>query len=349
MCFFTNSRAIFAISAIALLFSAAVRPAISAQPMEFERPDAPVRITGGDWVWEYEPGRVIGEGKGGIKITWGGGIKATAETARLARPPLSFELGGAVRADFEGRTIFCRTLKYDEVAGILVAEGGVKIESQDPKLTIGSDVATFFGAGRPGAKLAFSGGVSLTAEREAIIECGELVYFPDTGFIQIEGEFSGEMPLAFISDAENPFHGRTAKLAGKNLFGIIEDGRIPAQGIAENVTISTGNAEITAPEIDFSSYFGENHLTMYSRFGRRVRGWFIAESGELGEFGCDVLQMAEKSGKMTLSGGVEISGEGIRILSGLVNLHYSEGYYKVTSESRTEIDFDDLRFLPGED
>ncbi len=308
-----------------------------------------MRITGGDWIWEYESGRVTGEGKGGIAISWGGGIKATAEKARLVRPPLSFELSGAVRADFEDRTIFCRSLKYDEDAGILVAEGAVRIESQDPKLAIASNVATFFGAGRPGSKLAFSGGVSLAAERDAKIECGELFYFPDTGFIQIEGEFSGELPLTFIADMENPFHGRIAELAGENLFGIIEDGQFPAQGAAENVTISTGNAEISAPEIEFASHAGENILSMHSRSGLRVRGWFIAESGERGEFVCDALEMAEKSGKMTLSGGVEISGEGMNILSRLVNLHYTEGYYKVTSESRTEINFEDLRFLPGEE
>lgn len=316
----------------------------------FDRPDAPVRILGGDWVWEFERGAVRGTGTGGLTITWGDGIRATAQTARVARPPVSFELAGGVRVDFEARTLYCDSLSYSEDADMIVASGGVRVESAEPAITIDASIASFIGAGKGEKRLvAFAGGVVMTGEGGARLECEEMIYTPGEEALHIEGAFEGRLPLEFIDDAENPFFGRTAAISGIDFIALLDSDGAPIAGAAENVTIETGNAELRAPDLEFTHAEGGRIIALHGRGGEMVTGWFRTERGERGDFECSHLTMEETTGRMTLSGDVWVGGEGVEMLSGLVNLDYIEGFYKVTSERRATISFDDLRLIPIED
>lgn len=330
---------------VSALFGA--ESAIAAMETQFSPPDSPVKILGGDWIWEFESGNVKGTGRGGIAISWGDGIRATAQNARIERPPIAFELSGGVRVDFEDRLLFCDSLSYDESADVLVATGNVRLVQTEPAVQIESGIASYFGLGGGGARIAFAHGVLLTGEGGSRLESEEMIYAAETGFAQIEGEFRGELPLDFITDNESPFLGRKANLGGINLIVFLDGEGTPFGGAAEDVIVSTGNAEINAPDLEFVEDAAGKQILLHARDGRQVTGWYKTVHGERGDFYCDHLSISEKSGKMKLSGAVSITGEGASILSEMVSLDYMEGYYKVTSATRTKISFDDLSFLPG--
>jgi hypothetical protein len=309
---------------------------------------SPIRIVGGDWRWEYfDDGRLIGTGQGAITIAIGADTTARAAYARVERPSQRVELEGAVVVTTREGELRCDRLVYDEGTMTISADGNVTGIYKEPPLRIESSSARYLLPSDDGLRegeASFQGGVTLYTTDDGVLECDEVKYYEQRNIVIIPASFSGRLPLKFVKDADNPFYGKNAVYRGETLDALLTESGEFEHAVAENVTIDTGNAFISAPVLSVEQTDAGANAILYSPADVRVTGWYVTPEGRRGDFECDRIGAEQSSGRMRLSGRVKVFGDGFQVLSELVNLEYKDGAYTIASVRRTEIDIADLYF-----
>ncbi len=265
--------------------------------------------------------------------------------AHMVRPQNSLTLSGNVEVISTQGSLKCDMLEYNESTGKARSVGNVTVTYVDPPLRIKSNEATYTKLKANDSFVAFNGSVSMLTAQDGSLECGDIKYYIDRGIISIPTKCTGALPLKFVDDPSNPFYGRDARFDGEMLDVLLDEDGTFSFAVSTNVTIDTGNAFISAPNLSVSSSGddSENAILNAPESGY-VTGWYLTAEGKRAEFSCKRLELDRKSGELRLSGRVNLNGEGFEMITELLNLDYIDGSFSASSDRRTEINIDDLFF-----
>ncbi|MEP0813669.1 MAG: hypothetical protein HRF49_03265 [bacterium] len=303
----------------------------------------PIRISGGDWRWEFEGGKAKGVGRGTITITWGE-LTANAESVTLSKPPVVVELTGGVKARWRDSEFLCAELRADEDANAVMARD-VVAEFVEPALSVAADEASLAGAFSNKTErrvAAFRGNVEMNAAEFGSVATGEAKYYPDEGLAEIPEAFSGAIPMFFVKDPENPFYGETASVSGDSISAVMGPGGEILDAACERISIESPSGSLYAPTLALSTDKGLFEIVARASPSEKISGHFIAPDGRKADFSCSRFSARERSRQVSLSGRVEVTGEGITLLSEFVLLAAEGDGFRILSTGGNKLSLEDL-------